>query len=192
MRGAQSLIVVSCLIGVSFACRPGAQSASRPTPQSRFPDTLDGFRFTASDSIPQRDGGGWLYRYSGRSGEYVTVFLYPIPDDVKATPDSSQWVLMEGRKLAQVMPIQVQRGRYDAYEVAFEDRQPVVTGRDTIPGFVAGIATRTRGVIHLEMEYVYLVHGWFLKVRATMPEKDWQQTRIALFAQDFVRLAYSH
>ena len=100
-------------------------------------------------------------------------------------------VLIEGGKFAQVMPIQVQRGRYDAYEMAFADPQPVVTGRDTIPGFVAGAATRTRGEVSLQMEYLYLVHGQFLKVRATMPHTDWQQARVALFAQDLARLVYS-
>ncbi len=191
MRARPIVTMFGSLLGISFACRPSVQSAPRPTPESEFPVTLQGFRWTDSDSIPERDGGGRLYRYNGRSDEYVTVFVYPIPDDVKAARDSVQWVLIEGGKFAQVMPIQVQRGRYDAYEMAFADPQPVVTGHDTIPGFVAGAATRTRGALSLQMEYLYLVHGQFLKIRATMPHKDWQETRVALFAQDLARLLYS-
>ena len=188
----QPALCVWSLVFISFACRPTVQSTPSPTtaPKTAFPDTLEGFRFTATDSIPVRDGGGRLYRYSGRPGEYLTVFVYPIPEDVKAAPDSVQWVVMEGRKFGLVMPVQVQRGRYDAYEIAFENPHPVVAGRDTIPGFVAGVATRTRGAVELQMEYLYLVHGRFLKIRATMPEKGWQETRVALFAEELARRAH--
>ena len=192
MLSLRPVVILTALLAFSAACKPSVPPAANPAPESGFPATLQGFRLTDSDSIAQSDGGGRLYRYSsGRSGEWVTVFLYPIPEDIKAAPDSLQWVLIEGRKFTQIMPIQVQRGRYDAYEMAFADSQPVVSGRDTIPGFASAAATRSGGAVSLQLEYLYLVHGQFLKIRATMPEKDWQQTNAALFAQDLARLVYS-
>src|SRR5881409_3696182 len=99
MRARPIVIVFGSLLGIAFACKPTVQSAPRPTPESEFPDRLQGFRFTASDSIPERDGGGRLYRYNSRSDEYVTVFVYPIPDDVKAAADSLQWGAYRGGKV---------------------------------------------------------------------------------------------
>jgi hypothetical protein len=176
------LVVVS--IG---ACGPKPGPATpAPAGDHPVPGSLQGYRFVATQEIPERDGGGQLYRFTDGSPVLLTVFVYPVPGDVQQG-DSAQWVLIEGAKFAQVMPIQVQRGRYDAYEMAFANAEPVVSGSDTIPGFAAAAVTRSRGTVAVQLEYLYLLNGQFVKVRATLPHDQWQKAPVPTFARDLVR-----
>lgn len=189
----RSVVIASGLLaGLSIACSPKpAPSLLSPAGDQEMPANLHGYRMTGSEPIPEGDGGGKLYRFSDGSAAYLTVFVYPIPDDVKQSTDSAQWVLIEGRKFLQVMPIQVQGGRYDAYETAFADPEPVPVEHDTIPGFVAAVVTRSRGVLSVQLEFLYLVHGQFLKIRATLPQDSWQQAPAPLFARDLAQMMYA-
>ena len=191
MRSRLEIKVSGFVAALVVACSPAsAPPAISPSPEG-IPTVLRGYRMTTSEPIPERDGGGTLYRFNDGSGAYLTVFIYPVPDDVKQTDDSGQWVIVEGRKFVQVMPIQVQRGRYDAYEMAFADPEPVIVGRDTIPGFAAAAVTRSRGVVSVQLEYLYLVRGQFLKVRATLPQENWQKAVAPLFARDLAQIWFT-
>jgi hypothetical protein len=131
------------------------------------------------------------YRFRDTSAARVTVFVYPIPSDVQNGADSSQWVSNEVAKFSQVLPIGVQRGWYDDYKLAFTDSQPLVVGTVTVPGYLAAAATRKNAVLSVELEFLYLVRGQFLKIRATVPEAGWQQTTVAVFAKDLVNAIVS-
>jgi hypothetical protein len=177
---------------LSTSCRPTSPPATpNPSPDAGIPTSLRGYRMTASDTIAEKDGGGKLYRFNDGSAAYITVFVYPVPPDVKVATDSAQWVVIEGEKFARVLPIFVQRGRYDAFEMAFANPEPVVVELDTIPGFAAAV-TRSKGEVSVQLQYLYLVRGQFLKVRATLPQDQWQQAPVPLFAQDLVRAMTSH
>lgn len=178
---------------LSTSCQPASPPATpNPSPDAGIPTSLRGYRLTASDTIAETDGGGRLYRFNDGSATYITVFLYPVPADVKVATDSAQWVVTEGEKWARVLPIFVQRGRYDAFEMAFANPEPVVVELDTIPGFAAAAVTRSTGAVSVQLQYLYLVRGQFLKVRATLPQDEWQQAPVPLFAQDLVRALLSH
>ncbi len=179
--------------GLSIGCGPASALAfQNPSPGSGIPTSLRGYRMTASEPIAEQDGGGQLYRFNGGSAAYVTVFVYPIPEDVKETADSAQWVVVEGEKFAQVLPIQVQRGRYEAFEMAFADPDPLVVGSDTILGFSAAAVTRSKGEVSVQVLCLYLVRGRFVKIRATLPEEGWEEATVPLFARDLAQVMYLH
>ena len=185
--------LLALAVGVCVGCgTASAPLSSNPSPASGIPTSLRGYHMTSLEPIAERDGGGQLYRFNDRSAAWVTVFVYPIPEDVKQTGDSAEWVVVEGEKFARVLPVLVQRGQYQAYEMAFADPEPVVAGSDTIPGFAAAAVTRSGGDVSVQLEYIYLVRGRFVKVRATLPENGWQQAPVPLFARDLVQAMHSH
>ena len=78
------------------ACAPRTTPSVVPSPVgSGIPTTLQGFRLVETEQIPERDGGGQLYRFTDGTGVQLTVFVYPVPADVQQG-DSANWVLVEG------------------------------------------------------------------------------------------------
>ena len=175
---------------VALACAPKKPPSVFPASVGPgIPTSLHGFRLIKTEQIPERDGGGQLYRFSDETPVQLTVFLYAIPSDVQQG-DSTNWVLLEGAKFEQVLPIQVERGRYDTYQMAFAQPEPVVSEGDTIPGHVAAAGTRSGQTISMQLQYLYLIRGQFLKVRATLPGDSWQRAPVPRFAHDLARRVY--
>lgn len=189
MRAASLLRLLLLSLAVSAACKPPAAPAP-PTPHvapaSGIPGSLHGYRLTGTEPIDIKVGGGHLYRFRDSTKAYITVFVYPVPDDVKQSPDSAQWVATEGSKFAAVLPILVQRGQFDSYEMAFENPDTVVAGDHPVVGFRAVAVTRARGRVEVQYEFLHLVRGEFVKVRATVPQEDWERAPIIPFAHDLV------
>lgn len=189
MPSPSPLRVLLLSVALSAACKPSAAPAP-PTPQvapaSGIPGSLHGYRLTGTEPIDIKVGGGHLYRFRDSTKAYITVFVYPVPDDVKQSPDSAQWVATEGHKFAAILPILVQRGQFDTYEMAFENPDTVVAGNHPVVGFRAVAVTRARGRVEVQYEFLHLVRGEFVKVRATVPQEDWEQAPIIPFAHDLV------
>ncbi len=186
-----SHLTLSLGLVAAAACAPRTTPSVVPSPVgSGMPTTLQGFRLVETEQIPERDGGGQLYRFTDGTGVQLTVFVYPVPADVQQG-DSANWVLVEGAKFEQVLPIQVQRGRYDTYEMAFAQPEPVVSEGHTIPVHVAAARTRSGESISMQLQYLYLIRGQFLKVRATLPGDSWQRAPVPTFAHDLARRVYA-
>ena len=187
---ADTRLALSLSLLAAWACGPKKPASLVAPAGSGIPTTLHGFRLVETKQIPDYDGGGQLYRFTDGTSALLTVFVYPIPTDVQQG-DSANWVLLEGAKFEQVLPIQVERGRYDTYQMAFAEPEPVVSQGDTIRGHVAAAGTRSGQSISMQLQYLYLIKGQFVKVRATLPGDSWQQTPVPRFAHDLALSFYA-
>jgi hypothetical protein len=124
------------------------------------------------------------YRFTNGSRTRVTVFVYPVPADVRVSESPQDWVTREGEKFPQTFPMGVERGWYEDYRLAFARPDPLTVDTLVIPGYVVAAATRARGEVRVELEYLYLVRDTFTKVRATVPEQGWERTDVPVFAKD--------
>jgi hypothetical protein len=126
---------------------------------------------------------GTVYRYSAGDRTRISVFVYPISADIRVGDDPQAWVTKEGEKFAATFPIGVQRGWYEDFKAAYAGAAPLDTAGKKIPGFSAAVAARERGEVVIEMEYLYLVRGQLLKVRASVPGDAWEQTDVPVLAK---------
>jgi hypothetical protein len=148
------------------------------------PTRVGRYSLKPPDASPGAVSGDTPYRFSDGSQTRVTVFVYAVPPDVRQGEVPQTWVTAEGAKFVQVLQIGVGRGWYDDFRVAYSDPHPVVRDTLSIPGYEVAAATRSRGRVSVELEYLYFVHGSFLKVRATVPERGWTQTDVPRFAEE--------
>ena len=191
-------------LGLTLAvlgCGGARQSVAGPTPAQPaaaaalslyryIPAQIGAFRLTQRAVV-----GGLptdsLFRYRDGSPTILTVIIYDVPGAIRVDADSQQWTRREGEKFRQIQDIQVQRGRIGAYEVAFSDTARFRVGPASLVEH--SIATPVRypnGVIAVDMQYLYLIGGKFVKVRATIPGNGWEQTRVPAFARELAtRLA---
>ncbi|MGH7531614.1 MAG: hypothetical protein ACREMN_14630 [Gemmatimonadales bacterium] len=183
---ATGLLLRGALLCAAGCTPPPTLRDLEPKADLTVPTRVGDYRLTERDTIAQEHGGGHVYRFSDGSATRLTVFVYRIPADVQEGPDSAAWVHRESEKFTRVLPIQVERGVYEAYEVAFAHAEPDVRGADTIPGHVVGAGTRRGGEVFVELQYLYLVRGRFVKVRATIPSDRWQETTVPNFAKALV------
>ena len=180
------------LILVSAACGPKPQTApaptlpNNPTGTSRIPAQLGRYRLTRRDGVEGAPNDS-AYRYTDGSQTRVTVFVYAIPVDVQVGADSQSWTPREGRKFEAVQPLLVQRGMIGAYEVAFANTGEITAANRKITEHATAIAVRTRGQVAVDFQYLYLVAGHFLKVRATVPSDGWEKTDVPTFAREMAR-----
>ena len=185
------LLVVLCapLVG----CHQATSAATGATPAGvdrvrdrsgiDVPTRVGRYSLNPPDATAGAASGDTPYRFSDGSQTRVTVFVYAVPADVRQGDEPQTWVTAEGAKFVQVLGIGVERGWYDDFRVAYSDPQPVVRDTLSIPGYEVAAATRSRGRVSLELEYLYFVHGSFVKVRATVPERGSTETDVPRFAE---------
>lgn len=191
MKGTFRLLVVLCTVLVG--CHPARSAAPGVTPAGvdrvrdrsgiDVPTRVGRYSLKPPDATAPAASGDTPYRFSDGSQTRVTVFVYAVPPDVRQGEEPQTWVTAEGTKFVQVLHIGVERGWYDDFQVAYSDPNPVVRDTLSIPGYEVAAATRSRGRVSVELEYVYFVHGNFLKVRATVPERGWTHTDVPRFAE---------
>ncbi len=166
--------------GAPTPASENAAGAGDPCPA--LPDSLHGYHLTETGPLADTSLGV-RYRYAGPPRELVTVFLYPIPADVRTGEDLQAWVSAEGKKFEAMLPLGVQRGFWEQYAGAFANAEPIAVEGGTVPGFIAGAATKRNGRISVELQYVYAVCGRFLKVRGTLPQEGWEESDFPTFAK---------
>lgn len=172
----------------TVAPTPAAPVASAPANfYARIPGQIAAYRLTERATVTGMPSDS-LFRFSDGSRTTVTVIIYTISDDVKVDADSQKWTAREGDKFKEVQRIRASRGQIADFVVAFAD-----TSREKVPGFAVlehWIASPTKypnGAITIEMQFLYLIGGKFVKVRATVPEQGWQQTTVDDFARELAR-----
>ena len=126
---------------------------------------------------------GDAFGFTDGSTDRATVFLYPLQDR-PAADRAQDMVETEGAAWVAAFPIGVERGWYDAYEVAFADPKPIVLADRTIPGFAGGVPTRKDGSISVEVLYLFAVDGCMLKARGSLEGGHWMDSLFPKFAQD--------
>jgi hypothetical protein len=180
------------LILASAACGPKPQTAPAPTlptdaaRTSRIPAQLGRYRLTNRHAVEGAPNDS-AYRYTDGSETRVTVFVYAIPVDVQVGADSQSWTPREGMKFEEVQPLLVQRGMIGAYEVAFANTGEITAANRKITEHATAIAVRSRGQVAVDFQYIYLVAGRFLKIRATVPSDGWEKTDVPTFAREMAR-----
>jgi hypothetical protein len=114
------------------------------------------------------------YRYEGRgiTGLDVYVWPLPIPRTLDATRRDSL-LKLEVAKFKQAVPVGVQRGWYDEYRIAFDDRHPITVDGDSLPGYVVALVFVRRREPFTSIFYIYAVQGMYVKIRLTVPGDGW-------------------
>jgi len=187
------LLVSSTVVGVAMAaCSHAVRTAPAPmhpadsSRTSRVPMQVGRYRLTRRDWIrgTQNDSA---YHFTDGSPARVTVFLYAIPADVQVGPDSQSWTAREGKKFEEVQPLLVQQGVMDMYRLAFANSEHITVGNRAIMEHATAIAVRRSGSVAVDFQYLYLVAGQFLKIRATVPSEGWERTDVPTFAREMAR-----
>ena len=156
----------------------------------RIPAEIGAFKLTERAAIGSEPTDS-LFRFSDGSRTILTVFVYDVDADVKSDPDPQKWTAVEGEKFEAVQDIRVSRGAISSYAVAFSDTTRFAVGTQKILEHAISIPVRfPNGSVAVDLQYLYLIGGKFVKVRATIPEMGWQQTKVPSFARDLAhRLA---
>ena len=157
---------------------------------ARIPSEIGAFKLTQR-GVVQAAPFDSLFRYRDSTRTILTVIIYGLSDDVKIEADSQKWTAREGDKFRQVQEILKSRGRFADYIVAFSDTVRFAVGPMGI--LEHSIATPVRyanGSVAVDMQYLYLIGGKFVKVRATVPQEIWEKEPIPQFARELaLRLA---
>lgn len=182
-------VAIALLFAVT-ACAPKATPPQAPRPASaatsiysRVPDRIDKFALTQRAVVTGVPTDS-IYRFSDGSVTRLTVFVYDVRESVLAEPDSQKWTAMEGSQFAAVQEIQRQRGQIAAFVVAFSDTARIEGGGVSILEHSVGVPVRyPNGNVAVELQYLYLISGKFVKVRATIPEPNWKESTVPAFAR---------
>jgi hypothetical protein len=197
MNRVASFLVMASVLGCASAPSraPGAAPSGAPPVTSapagdlfaRIPAEIGAFKLTERRAVSGAPTDS-LFRFSDGSRTILTVFVYDVDADVKSDADPQRWTAAEGAKFKQVQDIRVSQGAISAYALAFSDTSRFAVGGHEI--LEHSIATSTRfpnGAIGVDMQYLYLIGGKFVKVRATVPESEWQHSKVPSFARDLAR-----
>jgi hypothetical protein len=181
---------------IGCASAPAAAPAAAPQPApavtsappvnlyARIPAEIGAFKLTQRATLRGLRTDS-LFRFRDGSRTILTVIIYNVAADVKVDTDSQKWTAREGEKFKAVQEIRRNRGQLGAYVVAFSDTTRFAAGERNI--LEHSIATPIRfpnGAVAVDMQYLYLIDGKFVKVRATFPEQGWQQTQVPSFARE--------
>lgn len=193
-----ALLPASLAIACGPAVAPGASAGSAPAPSVvvtaaadsagglALPTVIGEWRLVDAEAV-RGDGAGGLYRFSDGSSARVSVIVYPVPHDVlvESTPDAR--VQREGRKFQQALELLARRGTYEGIAMAYADSDSVVARGVPVPGYSAAAAAMRGGRTTVELQYIYIIGSRFLKVRATLPERGWQDSTVPRFAEELAR-----
>ena len=160
-------ILIVLLAGVTAACGSAPRPDPAPLPAAAgpvMPDSLLNYRLVGRRILGGRDS---VWRYTDGRAQ-VSVIRYVIDQDVKVGPDSVVWLEREGEKFLRVQEILRQQGQIDRFEV----RMSKVGAGPKPPDheYVAIVTNTSRGRQTVELQYLYLVGGRWLKIRVTEPE----------------------
>ena len=170
----------------AVASQPAAVPPSAPAVNlfARIPAQIGAFKLTQRAAVSGAPADS-LFRYKDGSPTNLTVFIYDADADGHPDLDAPTRTAREGEKFKAVQDILMSRGQISAHQMAFSDTTRVTVGQSTILEHAVAMPTRyPDGAITVEMQYLYLIGGKFLKVRATVPEKGWQETQVPQFARE--------
>ena len=179
-RFASLTIACTCSMAIAAAC------ASAPTPGQTLTPSAPASNIAGLDSaMPTQVGaftlvarrpvagtaGDMSYRYRDASPANISVYLYSASyPGVDASGGPRERVAREGVLLLDVMPIQTRRGVYDSFEPVVSRADSLQVGDVVVPGYLTGVRVHRRSVTAQELQFLHLVGGDFVKLRATVPE----------------------
>jgi hypothetical protein len=182
------------LCSIVAACGGGPVSTARPVPQSaglaravRMPDSVGTYRLVLTAPLNGAPTDT-IHRFVADGRTHISVIRYPVRNDVRVGADSVTWLEREGAKFVAVQQLLVQRGVIQSYEVKLSKRSSVPIGTDSLATYVSIIQTRRREGVLNEIEYLYVIGGKFLKIRASEIEAAQGNSLAPQFAGQLLRL----
>jgi hypothetical protein len=205
MQGVDRKHRIAVLLGLvilsSVACRTVAARESNPVP-TRSTDSAPSLPSAPSDLIaPLQVGhykrgeakdygspeGGVSYDYSSK-GTSLTVYFYA-RDSALRRLGAMEALEQETGRFKQVLEIERQRGRWDSYEIAFEDPDSVDVKSSVLHVRQLGIVIKRGQAMYVSLFYLYAVGDEWIEVRGTVPVSEWQRTDIPVFARQLSAMA---
>ena len=192
MRRVQSAIAWVTLGAALGACArastvPAAtQAAGATRAPMEIPESVGAFRRIAVRPV-RGAPNDTNYRFDNGAGVGISVFRYAIPADVQRDRDTVAWIRREGEKFPVVQRILVSRGVADSMKVRLSMLNPA---RPEFPlaEYVGVVQTwSARHGVMIESEYIYVVDGRFLKIRASEPDAVEGGSQAAQFARQLLR-----
>jgi hypothetical protein len=162
-------------------------STSEPaaTLYTRIPSQIGQFKLTERMTV--RGMADSIYRFSDGSKTNLSVIVFDVTID-GGDNDTQKWVALEGNKFQEAQEIRRNRGLIAAYVLAYSDTTRFLVGSRNLLEHNIAMPTRyPNGAITVEMQYLYLIDNKFVKVRGSIPEPGWQQTRVPSFARELAR-----
>jgi hypothetical protein len=184
-----SILALSALVCIACAPRPVRNTVTPAAPSEVGIAMIGRYRLARSDLLPETSRDS-IYRYSDGTASIVSVFRYDVPEDVKVVADSQAWIAREGEKFAQVQDAFVEQGKIESFRVVYSGMNELDMDGAVIGEHAIAIAVRARGAARMDFQYLYLVDGRFLKVRATFPGELWKAGEMPSFAREFARRAH--
>lgn len=185
------------VLSVGLACQrhsnpapvPGTAARQEPPAAApsanlyaRIPDAIGAFRLTERSTVRGLPTDS-AFRFRDGSPAILSLIIYNVPPDVQVGADPQQWTPREGEKFRAVQEIRRRSGQISAYAVAFADTSRIADARSTLEHYIAIPVRMPSGAVAVEMQFLYLIDGKFVKVRATIPEQGWEQTSVPSFAR---------
>jgi len=190
MNRVLAFAVLLSAIGCASAPAPVVAPAPAVNLYARIPAEIGAFKLTER-AIVRGLPTDSLFRFSDGSRTILTVIIYNVSADLRVDADSQKWTAREGEKFKLVQAIRRDRGQLSDFTLAFSDTTRFVVGARQILEHAIAIPTRyPNGAITVEMQYLYLIGGKFVKVRATIPQQGWEETKVPAFARELaIRMA---
>lgn len=180
-------LAVLCAVATMVGCAASSGTALSPRLYSRIPARIEGFELTERTVVRDVPSDS-VFRFSDGSQTTLTVIVYDVADDVTTDGDPQLMAALEGAKFEQLQDLRVSRGQIEAYTEAVSDTVRFSAGRLRLLEHSTAIPVRFRnGAVAVDMQFLYLIDGKFVKVRATIPAEGWEQSRVPSFARELAR-----
>jgi hypothetical protein len=174
----------------SAACyqmsQTGSSAQPRPTSVTPLPANLTPpqriGRYLMVDQLPYSDAGT-LFRFRDDAEARLSVFVYPVGEEVQQGADTQIWTSTEGYKFGTTMMEMVQSGAVRTFQMQMGRPDTLTVTDRRIPGYVSVASTEGRGGRRVELEFVYLVRSHFIRIHATTENLEWSQSDIPVFAR---------
>jgi hypothetical protein len=149
-------------------------------PPLKVGDYLRGERHDFKDAT---NGVSFQYEPTEKSdSSWATLYIYqPVPPD--SAWDAARVIADEVQGFRETLEYQRERGVYETYGIAHEEPDTLRAGAHLLPGFRITYAYRTQGRIAVSFYSVYAAGRTLVKVRGTVPESQFQKTRLPGFAE---------
>jgi hypothetical protein len=179
-----------CASAQSKPAAVASQPATAPPPApaanlyARIPAQIGAFKLTERAAVRGAPAES-LFRYKDGSPTNLSVIIYDADTDGQNDADPQLRTFREGEKFKAVQDILMSRGQIVAHQLAFSDTTRFTAGASTILEHSVAMPTRyPNGSVTVEMQYLYFIGGKFVKVRATIPAKGWEQAQVPQFARE--------
>jgi hypothetical protein len=118
-------------------------------------------------------GNAMAYRYQGKGITGLDEYVWPLEITSADSAQRDSLLVIQVESFKETIPLGVERGWYENFQVAFDAPHPVALASDSIRGYVVAFVFSRRREPFTSFFYIYAVQGMYLKIRLTVPGRDW-------------------